>query len=161
MNLINIITLSAWVRRSGFWMAYSRKCHRSNELCSCSGYILSWQIHPWKSNWHAHQKRLRHSPTDLETDNTYMSNSAAIRRSREFSMFSSVWCHICMSKYLTRKGHRQTISFIEISIEAGILLGGKHEACFVLGVAGIEPMPSWPNWPGHRFRLAPTWLRGR
>jgi hypothetical protein len=32
---------------------------------------------------------------------------------------------------------RQTISFIEISIEAGILLGGKHEACFVLGVAGI------------------------
>jgi hypothetical protein len=36
----------------------------------------------------------------------------------------------------------QTISFIEISIEAGILLGGKHEACFVLGVAGIEPMPS-------------------
>jgi hypothetical protein len=36
----------------------------------------------------------------------------------------------------------QTISFIEISIEAGILLGGKHAACFVLGVAGIEPMPS-------------------
>ncbi len=36
----------------------------------------------------------------------------------------------------------QTISFIEISIEAGILLGGKNEACFVLGVAGIEPMPS-------------------
>jgi hypothetical protein len=40
--------------------------------------------------------------------------------------------------------NRQTlaISFIEISIEAGILLGGKHEACFVLGMAGIEPMPS-------------------
>jgi hypothetical protein len=37
---------------------------------------------------------------------------------------------------------RQRISFIEISIEAGILLVGKHEACFVLGVAGIEPMPS-------------------
>jgi hypothetical protein len=37
---------------------------------------------------------------------------------------------------------RQTISFIEISIEAGILLGGKHKACFVLGVAEIEPMPS-------------------
>ncbi len=37
---------------------------------------------------------------------------------------------------------QQTISFIEISIEAGKLLGGKHEACFVLGVAGIEPMPS-------------------
>jgi hypothetical protein len=37
---------------------------------------------------------------------------------------------------------RQTTSFIEISIEAGKLLGGKHEACFVLGVAGIEPMPS-------------------
>jgi hypothetical protein len=37
---------------------------------------------------------------------------------------------------------RQTISFIEISIEAGILLGGKHKACFVLGVEGIEPMPS-------------------
>ncbi len=37
---------------------------------------------------------------------------------------------------------RQTISFVEISIEAGILLGGRHEACFVLGVAGIEPMPS-------------------
>ncbi len=37
---------------------------------------------------------------------------------------------------------RQTISFIEISIEAGILLGGKHEACFMLWVAGIEPMPS-------------------
>ena len=36
----------------------------------------------------------------------------------------------------------QTISFIEISIEAGILLGGKHTACSVLGVAGIEPMPS-------------------
>jgi hypothetical protein len=36
----------------------------------------------------------------------------------------------------------QTISFIEISIEADILLGGKHKACFVLGVAGIEPMPS-------------------
>ncbi len=31
---------------------------------------------------------------------------------------------------------------IEISIEAGILLGGKHKAFFVLGVAGIEPMPS-------------------
>ncbi len=39
-------------------------------------------------------------------------------------------------------GLRQTISFIEISIEAGILLGGRHEACFVLGMAGIEPMPS-------------------
>ncbi len=39
-------------------------------------------------------------------------------------------------------GVRQTISFIEISIEAGILLGGKHEAYFVLVVAGIEPMPS-------------------
>jgi hypothetical protein len=37
---------------------------------------------------------------------------------------------------------KQTISFIKISIEAGILLGGKHEACFVLGMAGIEPMPS-------------------
>ncbi len=37
---------------------------------------------------------------------------------------------------------RQTISFIEISIEAGILLGGKYKACFVLGVAGIEPMQS-------------------
>jgi hypothetical protein len=36
----------------------------------------------------------------------------------------------------------QTINFIEISIEAGILLGGKHDACFVLGLAGIEPMPS-------------------
>jgi hypothetical protein len=36
----------------------------------------------------------------------------------------------------------QTISFIEISIEAGILLGGKLEACFVLGVTGIEPIPS-------------------
>jgi hypothetical protein len=36
----------------------------------------------------------------------------------------------------------QTISLIEISTEAGILLGGKHEACFVLGIAGIEPMPS-------------------
>ncbi len=47
---------------------------------------------------------------------------------------------------------RQAISFIEMSIEAGILLGGKHKACFVLGVAGIELMPSWPNWPGHRFR---------
>jgi len=53
---------------------------------------------------------------------------------------------------------RQTTSFIEISIKAGKLLGGKHEACFVLEVAGIEPMP---NWPGHRFRLVPTWLRGR
>ncbi len=51
---------------------------------------------------------------------------------------------------------RQTISFIEISIEAGRLLGGKHEACFVLGLAGIEPMPSWLNWPGHRFRIEPT-----
>ncbi len=37
---------------------------------------------------------------------------------------------------------RQTISFIEISIEAGKLLGGKHKARFVLGVAGIEPMSS-------------------
>jgi hypothetical protein len=37
---------------------------------------------------------------------------------------------------------RQTIIFIEISIEAGKLLAGKHEACFVLGVAGFEPMPS-------------------
>jgi hypothetical protein len=37
---------------------------------------------------------------------------------------------------------RQTISFIEISIEAGILLGRKHEACFVLGVAGNKPMQS-------------------
>jgi hypothetical protein len=41
-----------------------------------------------------------------------------------------------------RQTERQTISCIEISIEAGILLGGKHEACFVLGLAGIEPMPS-------------------
>ena len=41
-----------------------------------------------------------------------------------------------------RRRSRQTISFIEISIEADILLGGKHKACFVLGVAGIEPMPS-------------------
>ncbi len=32
---------------------------------------------------------------------------------------------------------RQTIRFIEISIEAGILLGGKHKACFVLGFARI------------------------
>jgi hypothetical protein len=37
---------------------------------------------------------------------------------------------------------RQTNSFIENSIEAGKLLGGKHKACLVLGVAGIEPMPS-------------------
>jgi hypothetical protein len=37
---------------------------------------------------------------------------------------------------------RQTNSFIEISIEAGKLLGGKQEACFVLEVAGIEPMQS-------------------
>jgi hypothetical protein len=36
----------------------------------------------------------------------------------------------------------ETTSFIEISIEAGKLLGGKHEACFVLGMAGIEPTPS-------------------
>ncbi len=43
---------------------------------------------------------------------------------------------------LQRKTDRQTISFFEISIEAGILLGGKHETCFVLGVAGIEPMLS-------------------
>jgi hypothetical protein len=34
---------------------------------------------------------------------------------------------------------RQTISLIEISIEAGKLLGGKHVE---LGVVGIEPMPS-------------------
>jgi hypothetical protein len=33
------------------------------------------------------------------------------------------------------------LTFIEISIEAGILLDGKLEARFVLGVAGIEPMP--------------------
>jgi hypothetical protein len=38
--------------------------------------------------------------------------------------------------------YQQTVSFIEISIEAGILLGGKHEACFVPGAAGIESMPS-------------------
>ena len=31
---------------------------------------------------------------------------------------------------------RLTISFIEISIEAGILLGGKHEACFMLRAGG-------------------------
>ena len=37
---------------------------------------------------------------------------------------------------------RQTISFMEVSIEAGKLLGGKHKACFVLGAAGIEPMQS-------------------
>jgi hypothetical protein len=36
----------------------------------------------------------------------------------------------------------QTISFIEISIEAGILLGGKHEASLVLGMAGIVPILS-------------------
>ncbi len=47
------------------------------------------------------------------------------------------------SSYLpSDEAYRQTKSFIEISIEAGILLGGKHEACFVLGLAGIEPMPS-------------------
>jgi hypothetical protein len=45
-------------------------------------------------------------------------------------------------KYSTSQLLQQTISFIEFSIEAGILLGGKHEACSVLGVAGIEPMPS-------------------
>ncbi len=38
--------------------------------------------------------------------------------------------------------YRQPTSFIEISKEAGKLLGRKHKACFVLGVAGIEPMPS-------------------
>jgi hypothetical protein len=38
---------------------------------------------------------------------------------------------------------RQTISLIEIPIEAGILLGGEHDACFVLvGAAGVEPVPS-------------------
>ncbi len=44
--------------------------------------------------------------------------------------------------FMKKDSDRQTISFIEISIEAGKLLGGKHEACFVLGVAGIEPMRS-------------------
>jgi hypothetical protein len=58
-------------------------------------------------------------------------------------------CDCAKDEYLHRKyavrnraKDPETISFIEISIEAGILLGGKHEACFVLGVAGIEPMPS-------------------
>jgi hypothetical protein len=49
----------------------------------------------------------------------------------------------------------QTISFIEISIEAGILLGGKHEACFVLGVAEIEPM-----LPGRDTAFALSQLEG-
>jgi hypothetical protein len=53
---------------------------------------------------------------------------------------------LCCSHRLTRwtlaTRALQTFSFIEISIEAGKLLGGKHEAYFVLGVAGIEPMPS-------------------
>jgi hypothetical protein len=38
---------------------------------------------------------------------------------------------------------RQITSFIEISTEAGILLGGKHEACFVLGVAGMKHASCW------------------
>jgi hypothetical protein len=46
-----------------------------------------------------------------------------------------------MSVCIASHSYRQ-LAFIEISIEAGKLLGGKHEACFVLGVAGIEPMPS-------------------
>jgi hypothetical protein len=44
--------------------------------------------------------------------------------------------------FIRAQTDRQTISFIEISIEAGILLGGKDEAFFVLRVAGIELMPS-------------------
>jgi hypothetical protein len=44
---------------------------------------------------------------------------------------------VCIASHSYRQ-----LAFIEISIEAGKLLGGKHEACFVLGVAGIEPMPS-------------------
>jgi hypothetical protein len=50
--------------------------------------------------------------------------------------------HIAPFLIILIDSDRQTISFIEITIEAGILLGGKHEACFMLGVAGIEPMPS-------------------
>jgi hypothetical protein len=44
-----------------------------------------------------------------------------------FCVFKRIYLHI--------DADRQTISFIEISIEAGILLGGKHKACFVLGAA--------------------------
>jgi hypothetical protein len=53
-----------------------------------------------------------------------------------FEEFWSILVH--KMQYINK--YRQTISFIEISIEAGKLLGGKHEACFVLGVAGIEAM---------------------
>ncbi len=98
MNKINIITLSAWV---GFLNGIFQICRESNEQChgSCSGHILSWQIHSWKSDWHA-----QHSPTGIETDNAYMSNSGhkKVKLSRDFA---SVGCHIGMSKYLTRKGH--------------------------------------------------------
>ncbi len=45
-----------------------------------------------------HPTLLRHSTTGIETNNTHMSNSAAISRSRDCS---SVGCHIGMSKHLT------------------------------------------------------------
>ncbi len=37
----------------------------------------------------------------------------------------------------------------------------KEGALHALKKAGIEPMLSGPNWPGHRLRLEPNWLRGR
>jgi hypothetical protein len=45
----------------------------------------------------------------------------------------SIWCSIkspksAMKLESNEMTDRQTISFIEISIEAGILLGGMHEA---------------------------------
>ncbi len=53
---------------------------------------------------------------------------------------------------------RQTISFIDISIEAFCMAEStKHASCW--GIAGVEPMPSGPIRPGHRFHLEQTWLR--
>jgi hypothetical protein len=50
------------------------------------------------------------------------SGTALVRRERHVAVYARS-CSFCV----------QTTSFIEISIEAGKLLGGKHEACFVLG----------------------------
>ncbi len=92
---MNIIIFSAWV---GFLNGISRKCRRSYERCSFSRDTLSWEIHPWKSDCHARSTRIRHSRTGIETHNTHMSNSAEIRRSRDFS---SVGCQIGMSTSLS------------------------------------------------------------
>ncbi len=111
------------------WMAYARKCRRSNERCSCSRDTLSWEIHQWKSDWHAHPTRLRHSPTGIETDNTHLSDSAAISRSRDCAC-QSTWPGRDTQLYPRHETgktfRKQTINIIDMMHIMSIMHSPKH-----------------------------------